>query len=663
MSWKNRASRRKECPYVNALKNKLEGFSEKASGPGLIGQLREAGRLCRISAVTMTSVAESGHPAGSLSSMEMCLITYGVARIGDCKYENAGIDKVVVSHGHISPAVYAVLAFYGYIPTDEVLAFFRKAGSPYQGHVVRQIPQIAWSTGNLGQGLAAGVGFALAKKARAEDGRIYVLMGDGEQVKGQVAEARRLARHHDLSNITVLVDLNNIQISGKTETIMKADVRRLWEADGWEVTDVDGHDSSGLYCALKKASLSKIPQVLLCHTLMGKGVSFMEGLPDYHGKALKDEEYVAAIKELGGDPAMIEKYRKLRKELPVPSGRLSVPPLETSLEGGKPREYKADDLIDCRSAFGEALSDIGEANYKKEGKGPLLVFDCDLADSVKVSEFAKKYPEWFLEMGIQEHATATAAGAASIAGCVSLWADFGVFGASEAYNQQRLNDINDTNLKLALTHVGLDVGEDGETHQCIDYIGLFRNLFGWKLLVPADGNQADRMTRYALTTKGNICLAMGRSKLPVITDEGGKPFFGGDYVFLYGKADLLRNGKDAAIICCGHMAYRALSAWEKLVRTGISTKVYHFGCPLAIDREAVLDAAETGLIVTCEDHNRESGLGSQVATVLAEERASARLVRMGVHRYGDSGKSSEVMERMGLSVDDLVRTVSGFFEE
>lgn len=645
---------------VSELKSALEGYPETSLQPKVEEQLREAARRCRISSVTMTAVAESGHPAGSLSSMEMCLVTYGVARIQDGRSESP--DKVVVSHGHISPAVYSVLAYYGFVPEEDALSFFRKAGSPYQGHVVRQIPGVAWSTGNLGQGLAAGVGLALAKKTRGEDGRVYVLMSDGEQVKGQVAEARRIARHYCLSNLTVLVDLNRIQISGRTDGIMKADVRRLWEADGWGVAEIDGHDPTVLYEKLRQAGQAEAPQVILCHTLMGKGVSFMEDIPDYHGKAAKGKDYVTAIEGLGGDAGRIETYRRRREganrfpESPLPEN------IPTHIDPGGPRDYGAGDLTDCRSAFGKALADIGQANYGKKGKGPLLVFDCDLAGSVKVSEFAQKCPEWFFQMGIQEHATATVAGAASTAGCVSLWADFGVFGISEAYNQQRLNDINGTNLKLVLTHVGLDVGEDGETHQCIDYIGLLGNLFGWKLLVPADPNQADRMTRYAVEKPGNICLAMGRSKVPVVTTEDGAPFFGGEYVFRYGKADLLRDGGDAAILCTGHMASRAVAAWEELKEKGISAKVFHVGCPLSLDGEALRSAAQTGLIVTYEDHNRESGLGCRAAAAIAEGGLPSRLVRLGVHRYGDSGKSVEVIRNMGLSADSLVSAIEGSLE-
>ncbi|HDQ93627.1 MAG TPA: transketolase, partial [Synergistetes bacterium] len=312
-----------------------------------------------------------------------------------------------------------------------------------------------------------------------------------------------------------------------------------------------------------------------------------------------------------------------------------------------------------RSAFGNALADVGSLNYGVPGRTPILVFDCDLAGSVKVDGFAGKCPGWFIETGIQEHATATVSGAASAAGVVSLWADFGMFGLAEVYNQQRLNDINGTGLKLVLTHVGLDVGEDGKTHQSIDYTGLLRNTFGWRLLVPADPDQADRMTRWALSEPGNICLAMGRNKIPIVLDENGKPFFGEDYVFRYGAFDVIRRGTDAAIIAVGHMVSRALKAWEILKSRGVSVSVYHAGCPLHLDRETLSEAASTGRVVTFEDHHAGSGLGSLVASTLMESGCACELRTLGVTKYGESGSSVDVFTSMKLDPEDLVDTVLG----
>lgn len=641
---------------MDDIKAALLKFPVEHLDSNIAGSVVEAADVCRSWAVTMTAAAGSGHPGGSLSSMEIYLMVYGVANItpGNC----SGIERdfVVISHGHTSPGAYSALARFGFVDPSEVMAHFRQVGSPFQGHVEREVPGIDWGSGNLGQGLAAGVGFALAIRARCRNDHVYVLMGDGEQAKGQISEARRIAAHHGLANITALIDCNEIQISGRTAEIMKVDIRKLWEADGWYVVECDGHDPSALYASLRKAREIDLPVVIICRTIMGKGVSFMEGIPDYHGKAAAGDLYIKAMRELGASPALLDETLESRTLAPMPKGRL-VNIDRPAVDTGTPVNYDPANQTDNRSAFGKALEDIGRINYGIRDRTPLLVFDCDLAGSVKVDAFAKICPDWFLETGIQEHATATVAGAASIAGVVSLWADFGVFGLAETYNQQRLNDINNTNLKLVLTHVGLDVGEDGKTHQSIDYISLLKNTFGWRVLVPADPNQADRMTRWAIAEPGNICIAMGRSKIPLITSEDGKPFFGEDYKFSYGALDMLRKGSEAAIIATGHMASRAISAWKILRDQGISVSVYHAGCPLHLDPDAIAATADTGRVVTFEDHNAASGLGSLVAMKLMKMGRCCKLRTLGVTRYGESGASGGILSSMGLDPEDLAESV------
>lgn len=617
-------------------------------------RIGEIAKQCRAWAVTMTTVANSGHPAGSLSSMEMYLLTYAVANVTPENWRELDRDFVVISHGHTSPGAYAALAAHGFFPPEEAMAHFRQAGSPFQGHVERQVPGIDWGSGNLGQGLSAGVGYAMACRARGVSHNVFVLMSDGEQVKGQIAEARRMAAKEKLANLLVLLDYNHIQISGRIEEIMPSDLHGLWKTDGWEVLECDGQDPAALYHAMAVARKSAKPAVVFCRNTMGRGVSFMENLPDYHGKAAAGKDYEKAMEELGVSPRLAEEAL-LRRKSGIPAAGKEPGHGKILLDTGTPKSFGTEIKTDNRSAFGKALEDVGRLNYDRAGQTPLLVFDCDLAGSVKTDGFARSCPNWFKEMGIQEHSTATVAGAASCGGVVSLWADFGVFGLDEVYNQQRLNDINGTNLKVALTHVGLDVGEDGMTHQCIDYVGLFRNTFGWKLIVPADPNQTDRATRWAIRTPGNICLAMGRSKLPVLADERGVPLFGEGYEFRYGKADVIREGKDGTIFCMGQMAHGALKAWEKLVETGIRPLLLHVSCPLEIDDEAVKAAVRTGAVLTVEDHHSRTGLGSVIGMRLAEGGEAVRFRAMGVHRYGDSGASEDVITRMGLGSEDLFR--------
>ncbi|MDY3868172.1 MAG: transketolase C-terminal domain-containing protein, partial [Pyramidobacter sp.] len=327
------------------------------------------------------------------------------------------------------------------------------------------------------------------------------------------------------------------------------------------------------------------------------------------------------------------------------------------LDLGTPATYGCADKTDNRSAFGKALADVGERSSSKEGSTPILVFDCDLAGSVKTDGFMKKCPDRFIQCGIQEHSTSTVAGAASAAGTVAVWADFGVFGLAEAYNQQRMNDINHTNEKLVLTHVGLDVGEDGMTHQCIDYVSLMSDFFGWKLVVPVDPNQTDRATRWALGHPGNVCLAMGRSKmLPVC--ENGKPVFDSD--FTYGEVKKVRSGSDVSIIALGAMTARALRAAELLSAAGISAAVYAVSCPLAIDEATLREAFQASAVVTVEDHNVNSGMGALWLSRAAELGLSSRCLRLGVSRYGDSGPSEEVYAAMGLSADGIASRIETF---
>jgi len=234
---------------------------------------------------------------------------------------------------------------------------------------------------------------------------------------------------------------------------------------------------------------------------------------------------------------------------------------------------------------------------------------------------------------------------------------FWVFGLSEVYNQQRLNDINETNLKVALTHVGLDVGEDGMTHQCIDYVGLLRNTFGWKLVVPADPNQTDRALRYALGSWGNVALAMGRSKLPVITREDGTPFFAGDYRFVYGAVDVIREGGDVTIACLGAMLWRGLEARELLAARGFSARVVSVSCPLALGDGDLREMASPGALVTYEDHHEGTGLGAVVMSRMAHLGLSCRVAPRGVRRYGSSAPAEKVYAALGLTPEDVVEEV------
>jgi transketolase len=591
-----------------------------------------------------------------MSSIDFYLVLYSYANVHPESSSNPARDRIVISHGHTSPGVYAALGRLGFFPIEAALATFRKAGSPFEGHVEKGIPGVEWNTGNLGQGLSAGCGFALGSRMLRKDSHVFVAMGCGEQQKGQISEARRFAVKYGLDNLTVIIDFNCRQISGVTQEIMPQNISKNFGSDGWRVMEVEGHQFQELYRAFREATLSKHPTVIIARTIMGKGVSFMEGKEEFHGRALTLQEYREAIRELGVEDDL-DRYRQIREKGTLPYTGRKYPMETPSIQTGNPRNYEKDQKLDNRSAFGNALLDIAKANVRDDSPLPVAVFDCDLASSVKTAGFAKQFPDHFFQGGIQEHNTATIAGATSALGLVSFFADFGVFGVDETYNQHRLNDINDTNLKLICTHTGLDVGEDGKTHQCIDYVGVMQNLFGYKIIIPADPNQTDHVIRYLTKTYGNFLVTMGRSPIPILLSEGGTPFFGPPYEFRYGQADLVRNGKDAAIITTGGMVYRAIQAYQELKEKGVWVQVINISCLSELDREAILKAAKTGVIITYEDHHIQTGLGSLIANFLAGRGLGIRFRKLGATHYSSSGKPDELYRMQGLDVGSLVQAV------
>jgi transketolase len=602
----------------------------------------------------MTTLAASGHPGGSMSSLETYQVLYGYARLRPQEPVWPERDRVIVSHGHTSPGVYVALADAGFFDLEDAVAHFRQAGSIFEGHVERSVPGVEWSSGNLGQGLSAGVGSAIAARLTGGGWHTYVAMSDAEQMKGQVGEARRLAAKYRLCDLTVTVDLNHAQISGRTSDVMPVDVAADFAADGWGVLETDGHDASAIYEALVAAREdSSRPFAVLAHTRIGHGVSFMEDDSEYHGRGLTADEYARAMAEIGVEPAWLDRARA-RRAGPVATTAPQHDANVTAAVPGRPRTYTREKDTDNRSAWGGALTDIAAASPDV----PIAVFDCDLMTSVKTGEFAKLRPEGFIQCGVGEHNVATVSGAASINGVLAFWADFGVFGLDEVYNQQRLNDINGAGLKLALTHCGLDVGEDGKTHQCLDYVGALRNAFGWRVIVPADPNQTDRAVRAAALMPGCVAVAMGRSKLPVVLCEDGTPAFGEGHEFRYGAIDVVRDGgADAVVLAMGTLAGATVDAVDMLRAEGRSVSVGVVSCPLELDDAFMERATHAPLLVTVEDHNVRTGLAASVAEWMALRGVATRVLRLGVDGYRSSGAARDLFAAEGLDVAGIAARI------
>ncbi|MBZ4661528.1 MAG: Transketolase domain protein [Thermotoga sp.] len=628
----------------------MERFPYEKLPESELKELKELGRLCRGDILKMTYIADSGHPGGSMSSIDLYLTVFKYAKLRPV--DDPARDRIVISHGHTSPGVYAAMARLGFVELDEVLTGFRHHASVFEGHVTRGVGIIDWTTGNLGQGLSAGLGFALASRFTGKDYHVFVLMSDAEQAKGQVAEARRVAKKYGVTNLTVIIDYNDAQISGRARDVMPVNIKENYLADGWRVIEIDGHDYEQIYLALKEAVEDELnPVAILAKTVMGKGVSFMENEVKYHGKPLNREELEKALAELGIEND-VDVYIEKRKQLPMEKHKKVYKTYPIKIDTGEPITYTSP--TDNRGAFGKALLDLVKKNANNPEATPIVAVDCDLKGSVKLDLLDKEFPERLLEVGVQEHNAAAMAGALSAEGVITFFADFGVFGISETYNQHRLNAINGTNLKVVVTHCGLNVGEDGKTHHGIDYVSGPMNWYGFKVIVPGDPNQTDRAVRYAAKECGNFVIAMGRSKLPIILDENGKPFFGEGYTFEYGKIDVVRNGDDAVIITYGSTLCEAVSAADELKKEGVNVAVLNVSCPVDLDIET-LKMVDGKPVLVVEDHNVFTGLGSYLGTTLLENGIiPKKYVRVGVPEFAVSGSYEMLYKLYGLDKEGII---------
>ncbi len=283
----------------------MNGYTDET-----VRMIAEKARIMRRDIVQMIYTAGSGHPGGSLSAADIIASLYfHVMRHRPQEPDWPDRDRFVLSKGHAAPALYAALAESGYFPVDELLNL-RKIGHMLQGHPsMKTTPGVDMSTGSLGQGLSAAIGMALAGRIDGKDYTVYAMLGDGEIEEGQIWEAAMFAAHYRVDNLIAFLDKNGLQIDGPTESVISSEpLADKWRAFGWHVIEIDGHDIPQILDAVEEAKdIKEKPVMIIAHTVKGKGVSFMENVVGFHGKAPNDEQYRQAIAEIGlGEIGVVE---------------------------------------------------------------------------------------------------------------------------------------------------------------------------------------------------------------------------------------------------------------------------------------------------------------------------------------------------------------------
>ncbi|MDA8093903.1 MAG: transketolase [Betaproteobacteria bacterium] len=588
--------------------------------------LREMARLLRIDSIRMTTAAGSGHPTSCLSCAEiMATLFFHDMRWDPSDPHARDTDTFILSKGHAAPILWAALHAAGALTED--LLTLRRIDSILEGHPTPRNPWVKVATGSLGQGLAAANGVALANRLDGIDARVYCLLGDGECSEGSVWEAAQFAALNRLQRLIAIVDLNALGQSGPTPYRHDAEVlARRFAAFGWRTQVVNGHRVNELLDALYDAHAHGPTAIIAC-TEKGKGISFLEGAPGWHGKALDQEEMARALSELGAPPAVPMRVVVQRLGMPEQAAPAAAPPIEMAYAMGQP--------VATRDAFGHALNKLG-ALYPD-----IVALDGDVQDSTRTKAFAKAYPSRFFEGYIAEQNMAGVGLGLAAGGKIPIVATFACF-LSRAYDFIRMAGHSAPwHLVFCGSHAGISIGQDGPSQMGLEDLAMFRAIHGSTIFYPCDAVSAERVTEQAVTRPGLVYLRTTRAATPVL--------YGNAEAFPAGGAKVLRHsGHDrATLVAAGITVHEALAAHDALKQKGVMVRVIDAYCVKPLDTETLQAAArETATIFVVEDHWMDGGLGDAVASAIS---GLGTVHKLAVSEEPRSGGEQELLDRFGIS--------------
>jgi transketolase len=607
----------------------------------------------RIDSVRSTSAAGSGHPTTCLSAADIvAVLFFAEMRFDPADPQHPEADRFVLSKGHAAPILYAAWAAAGAFPRDEVLKL-RTIGSDLEGHPTPRLPFVDVATGSLGQGLAAAVGIALNARRIGSDYRTYVLLGDGECAEGSVWEAADLAAGAKLDNLCAIIDVNGLGQSRATqhEHDTNSFVRRF-EAFGWSARAIDGHDLGQILSALDDARrTSGRPTLIAARTLKGKGLAAIEGKPGWHGKALKKgEETDKAIAELEsqykdtGFPAGTTKSGVLTPVIPKPATRRVEPPPADFVAEMPAPSWAQGDKVATREAFGPALVALGGLDRR------IVALDADVKNSTFSEAFEKFYPDRFVQAYIAEQAMVGVAMGLASRGAIPFPSTFACF-LERASDFIRMAGISSLGVKLAGSHAGVSIGEDGPSQMALEDLAMTRGVPNCTVLYPCDAVSAYRLVAAAASTTGPVYIRLSRPKTPVIYPAGEAFPVGGSKV-------LRQSGRDVAtVVAAGVTVSEALAAHDVLAKDGIAIRVIDAYSVQPIDRETLIAAGRdtAGRLITVEDHYAHGGLGDAVSEAVWDQ--GFRVKRLAVREIPRSGQPDELLDRFGISSRAIVAGV------
>ena len=601
----------------------------------LLPNLRNVATRLRIESIRATTAAGSGHPTTCQSAADlMAALFFAEMRFDPRHPQHPLADRFVMSKGHAAPLLYAMWAEAGFIPLER-LTELRLLTSDLEGHPTPRLPFVDVATGSLGQGLSAGVGTALNARRIGADYRTYVLMGDGETAEGSVWEAASVAHLYTLDSLCAIVDVNGLGQSRATELDHDMEAHRSrWQGFGWHAVVIDGHDMPQVLAAYAEARATKgRPTVILARTAKGKGVSFTEARPNWHGRALKPDEATRAYAEL---EAQLQPETAPLPPIPAPP---PAPPPETPGEMAPP-DYTLGDHVATREAYGTAITKLASVDAR------VVALDADVKNSTFSERFESAHPDRFYEFFIAEQAMIGAAMGLAARGAIPFPSTFAAF-LTRAADFIRMAAISGVNIKLAGSHAGVSIGEDGPSQMALEDFAMATAQPNFAVLCPADAVATEKLVAEMARHRGPMYMRTSRPKTPVI--------YANTEAFPIGGLKVLRrsDADRATVIAAGVTLFEALKAHETLAAEGLHIRVIDLYSIQPIDAASLIAAGrETGRLITVEDHYVVGGIGDAVARAVAP--AGLTVTRLAVPEIPRSGKPDELIDKYGISARAIV---------
>jgi transketolase len=610
----------------------------------LVPALKNIATRLRIDSVRSTSAAASGHPTSCCSAADLvAALFFAEMRFDPKDPHHPGSDRFVLSKGHAAPLLYAAWAEAGAFDRAELLKL-RQLNSDLEGHPTPRLPFVDVATGSLGQGICAAVGSALNARRIASDYRTYCILGDGESAEGSVWEAADVAAMDGLDSLCAITDVNGLGQS--RATMWGHDLEqfaRRWRAFGWHAIVIDGHEMNAILDAYAEAKTSKgQPTMIVARTIKGKGVSFVEGKDGWHGRAFKKgEELDRALAELDAQMTPADPGIDLAKQIAKPSARPADP--------AKPRpmpapSYTLGEQVATREAYGVALAKLAESDER------VVALDADVKNSTFSDKFEKAFPDRFYENFIAEQAMLGSAMGLAARGAIPFPSTFACF-LTRGADFIRMAAISNVGIKMAGSHAGVSIGEDGPSQMALEDLAMCRAQPNIAVLYPCDAVSAERLVALAAYHPGPAYIRTSRPKTEVI--------YGNDEPFEVGGLKVLRQDASdtVTVVGAGVTLFEALKAYDQLKADGTLIRVIDLYSVAPVDGASLRAAGQAtgGKIITVEDHYAAGGIGDAVAEAVGE--TGIHVHRIAVREIPHSGKPEELLDRYGISAKHIVEAV------